>query len=139
MAGRAEASTAAVPYGAVRLFWRTLITAIAIVVTAYIVPGISWGHASYGLGDLDKWASLGITALVLGLVNAFVRPILVMISLPLTLITLGLFLFVINAVMLLIVSAIPFTGFQVDGFVPALLGSILISIVGFVVSHLLPH
>ena len=123
-----------------KLFWRTLITAIAIVVTAYIVPGITWGHASYGLGgDLDKWASLGITALVLGLVNAFVRPILVMISLPLTLITLGLFLFVINAVMLLIVSAIPFTGLQVDGFVPALLGSILISIVGFIVSHLLPH
>ncbi len=122
-----------------KLFWRTVITAIAIVVTALIVPGITWGHASYGLGEFDKWASLGITALVLGLVNAFVRPILVMISLPLTIVTLGLFLLVINALMLLLVSAIPFTGFQVDGFVPALLGSILISIVGFVVSHLLPH
>jgi putative membrane protein len=66
-----------------------------------------------------------------------VRPILVMISMPLTCLTLGLFIFVINALMLLLVSAIPQVGFAVDGFLPALVGSILISIVSGILSQVI--
>lgn len=113
---------------------RAVVTAVAIAVTAWIlnalIPGsMTWGHVDYGLGEAGKLLSLLLTAIVLGIVNAFVRPILVIISMPLTCLTLGLFIFVINALMLLLVSAIPQLGFQVDGFVSALLGSILISLV----------
>lgn len=113
---------------------RAVVTAVAIAVTAWILntiaPGsMTWGHVDYGLGEAGKLLSLLFTAVVLGIVNAFVRPILVIISLPLTCLTLGLFIFVINALMLLLVSGIAQLGFQVDGFVPALVGSILISLV----------
>ena len=113
---------------------RAVATAVAIAVTAWILntilPGsMTWGHVDYGLGEAGKLLSLLLTAIVLGIVNAFVRPILVIISMPLTCLTLGLFIFVINALMLLLVSAIPQLGFQVDGFIPALIGSILISLV----------
>jgi putative membrane protein len=113
---------------------RAVVTAVAIAVTAWLMnavaPGsMSWGHVDYGLGEAGKVLSLLLTALVLGIVNAFIRPILVVISFPLTCMTLGLFIFVINALMLLIVSAFPQLGFQVDGFLSALVGSILISLV----------
>jgi putative membrane protein len=113
---------------------RAIVTAVAIAVTAWLMntvaPGsMSWGHVDYGLGEAGNLLSLLLTALVLGIVNAFVRPILVVISFPLTCMTLGLFIFVINALMLLLVSAVPQLGFQVDGFLSALVGSILISLV----------
>ncbi|HEX9270237.1 MAG TPA: phage holin family protein [Candidatus Limnocylindria bacterium] len=121
------------------LIGRTLINAVAIVVAALLIPGITFGQASYGFGDLDRWISLVLTAFVLGIVNAFVRPIVQMISLPLTCLTLGIFYFVINGLMLLLVSAIPLLGFGVDGLLTAIIGAIVIGIVGFVVSHLIPH
>ncbi len=121
------------------LIGRTLINAVAIVVAALLIPGITFGQASYGFGDLDRWISLVLTAFVLGIVNAFVRPIVQMISLPLTCLTLGIFYFVINGLMLLLVSAIPLLGFGVDGLLTAIFGAIVIGIVGFVVSHLIPH
>jgi len=123
----------------VGLIGRTLINAVAIVVAALLIPGITFGQASYGFGDLDRWISLVLTAFVLGIVNAFVRPIVQMISLPLTCLTLGIFYFVINGLMLLLVSAIPLLGFGVDGLLTAIFGAIVIGIVGFVVSHLIPH
>lgn len=114
---------------------RAAVTAVAIWIVA-LIPGlgITWGNATYGVGDLDKYLALFLTGLVLGLVNAFVRPILMLVSLPLTCATLGLFVFVINALMLLLVSAIPQLGFHVDGFLSALIGSILISLVSGVIS-----
>ncbi len=119
---------------------RSLVTAVAIVVAAYVInlynaDAIRWGLVDYGMGEVGRYLSLFLTAIVLGIVNAFVRPILLMISLPITCATLGLFVFVINALMLLLVSAIPQLGFSVDGFLPALVGSILISIVGGVLSR----
>lgn len=116
------------------LLVRAAVTAVAIAVTAWILnaiaPGsMTWGHVDYGLGEAGKLLSLLLTAIVLGIVNSFVRPILVVISLPLTCATLGLFMFVINALMLLLVSAVPQLGFAVDGFLWALVGSILISLV----------
>lgn len=125
------------------IIWRTLINAIAIVVAAYVVniyqpDAIKWGQVDYGMGELGRYLSLALTGLVLGIVNAFVKPILVMVSMPITCLTLGLFIFVINALMLLLVSAIPFLGFVVNGFIVALVASILISIVSWALSMVLP-
>ena len=118
---------------------RAVVTAIAIAVTAWVMnsvaPGsIVWGQVDYGLGEPGRYLSLLFAAAVLGIVNAFVRPILVLVSMPITCATLGLFVFVINALMLLLVSAIPQLGLGVDGFLSALIGSILISIVSTVLS-----
>jgi putative membrane protein len=121
-----------------RIIWRALINAIAIAVAAFFVPGISWGNAAYGFGDADKYLSLLATGLVLGIVNAFIRPIIELISAPITCLTLGLFHFVIGAAMLYLVSLIPALGFQVTGPIAALLGAIVIAIVGLVLSWILP-
>lgn len=120
------------------LIWRALINAVAIFVTALVIPDISWGNVDYGMGDAGRYLSLALTGLVLGLVNAIVRPILVMVSLPITCATLGLFLLVLNGLMLLLVSAIPFLGFQVNGIIPAIIGALVISLVSFVLSKILP-
>jgi len=127
----------------VGIVWRTLINAVAIAVAAYIVnlyqpDAIKWGQVDYGLGDLGRYLSRARTGRALGVVNGIVRPILVLISMPISCLTLGLFIFVINALMLLLVSAIPFLGFTVNGFVVALAGSILISIVSWALSMVLP-
>ncbi len=121
-----------------RIVWRAVINAVAIVVASSLLPGISWGGAHYGFGDADPYASLVLTGLALGIVNAVIRPILVIVSFPITCLTVGLFLLVINALMLLLVSAIPGLGFHVDGFMTAFIGSIIISIVSFVLSRVLP-
>jgi len=121
-----------------RIIWRALINAIAIVVAAYLIPGITWGNATYGFGEVDKYISLLLTGLVLGIVNAFIRPVIELISMPITCLTLGLFHFVIGGLMLLLVSAIPGLGFQVNGIVAAFLGAIVIAIVGLVLSWFLP-
>jgi putative membrane protein len=113
---------------------RVAVTAVAIWIVALIVPGITWGNVSYGFGDLDKYVALFLTGLVLGILNAFVRPILLLVSLPITCATLGLFVFVINALMLLILSAIPSLGFHVDNFLTALIGAVLISLVSGLLS-----
>ena len=117
------------------LLLRGVVTAIAIAVTAFFVPGIHWGLVDYGLGDPGRYLSLLLAAVVLGIVNAFLRPILVVISLPLTCATLGLFIFVVNALMLWLVSQISQVGLKVDDFFPtAIIGSILISLVSGVLS-----
>ena len=95
---------------------RMLITAIALWLAALVVPGM---HLA-GFGTV-----LG-AALVLGIVNAFVRPIVVLLTLPLTIITLGLFLLVVNAMMLGLVSAM-FSGFSISGFWSAIFGAIFVS------------
>ncbi|HEY7624724.1 MAG TPA: phage holin family protein [Candidatus Limnocylindria bacterium] len=121
-----------------RIIWRALINAVAIAVAAVVVPGITWGNATYGFGDYDKYISLLLTGLVLGVVNAFIRPIIELISAPITCLTLGLFHFVISALMLYLVSLIPALGFGVNGPVAAFLGAIVIAVVGLVLSWILP-
>ena len=117
------------------LILHAVVTAIAIAIAALLVPGIHWGLVDYGLGEPGKYLSLLVTAIALGIVNAFIKPILVLISMPLTCATLGLFMFVINALLLWLVGQFPQTlGFTVDGFIPALLGSIVISLVSFLLS-----
>ena len=121
------------------LVWRALINAAAIFAAALVLsPNLSWGNVDYGLGDAGRYLSLVLTGLVLGLVNAIVKPILVLLSLPITCATLGLFLLVINGLMLLLVSAIDVLGFQVNGIWWAIIGSLVISLVSFALSKALP-
>jgi putative membrane protein len=83
--------------------------------------------------SVDNWKTLLIAALLLGVVNAVVRPIVFFLTLPLTVITLGLFLFVVNGAMLGLVGML-LGGFQVDGFWAAVLGAIIIGLVSWVAS-----
>ena len=110
----------------VSLLARWIVNAAALMLVAYLYPGVS----------VDSfWAAL-IAALVLGLVNAVVRPLLVLLTLPVTLLTLGLFIFVINALLFwLVAELVP--GFNVGGFGSALLGSILYSVITLLTSWLL--
>jgi putative membrane protein len=108
---------------------RVLVNALAIWLATEIVPGIEARRATTVL----------VAALVLGLVNAIVRPILLVLTLPLTLVTLGLFLFVLNALCLWLTSAVV-PGFDVRGFWPAFWGALLVSALswvanGFVSDH----
>jgi putative membrane protein len=120
---------------------RTIVTAVAVAIVAYVYPAIDYGN---------ELLNLAVVAVVLGLVNAFVKPIVGMLSLPLNLMTFGLFGFVINAVLLLAVAAVTEAlGFRfiVGGFPPdlgisaivaAAIGSIAISIVSAVISMVVP-
>lgn len=111
---------------------RWLVSAAGVWAAARLVPGISVEGGSAGI--------LG-AALVLGLVNAFVRPVLAWLSCGVIVLTLGLFLLVLNAGMLLLAASLSRAvgiGFVVDGFGAALLGSLVISAVTFVASLLLP-
>ncbi|MGI8878787.1 MAG: phage holin family protein [Candidatus Limnocylindria bacterium] len=121
------------------LVWRALINAVAIFVAAIVLsPNLSWCNVDYGMGDAGRYLSLVLTGLVLGLVNAIVKPILVLLSLPITVMTLGLFLLVINGLMLWLVSSIDVLGFHVNGILWAIVGSIVISLVSFLLSKVLP-
>lgn len=114
------------------LLLRLLITALSLWVATRFVPGIRFTGENYV-------ALLGV-ALVFGAVNVVVKPILKLFSLPVVLLTLGLFLFVINALMLLLTSFLSGRlgfGFYVDGFVPALLGSLVVSITASVLHFVL--
>ncbi|MGF1678943.1 MAG: phage holin family protein [Candidatus Methylacidiphilales bacterium] len=100
------------------MIFRWLFTMLTVWVAAYLIPGIQY----------DSWQALAIAALVLGLLNAVLRPILLLLSLPFLLVTLGLFLFVINALMLKL-TAFLVPGFTIEGFWSALGGALIISLI----------
>jgi putative membrane protein len=109
-----------------------LINAAALYVAVWLVPGLE-----FDFGPGDAWWKFLLVAFVFGLVNTFLRPILRIFTLPITIMTLGLFLLVINALMLLLTGAISAEldlGLTVADFLAAFLGSIVISIVGFILS-----
>ena len=108
--------------------FRLLIHMVAILIISYLLPGVIWVEG--------VWAAL-VAAFLLGIVNAVLRPILIFFTLPITVLTFGLFLLVINGLMLLLVSSIV-RGFHVNGFWGAVLGSILISLVSWILSRVLP-
>jgi putative membrane protein len=105
------------------LLIRWAIVALGLWVASRLVPGI----------HIDDTATLILAAAVLGIVNAVVRPIVVLLTLPLTVLTLGLFLWLVNAAMFGLAARLV-TGFHVAGVVPALLGSLLVSITGWIAS-----
>jgi putative membrane protein len=98
-----------------------LVTTIAILVAAYIVPGIR----------VDSLGAALIGAAILGVLNVVLKPILVVLTLPITLLTLGLFLFVVNALVFLLAGSL-LSGFHVHSFWSALLGSLIVSIVSYI-------
>ena len=115
----------------IKFFIRWAINTIALYAAVMIVPGVELG------GD---WTSLIWVALIFGLLNALLRPLLALLTCPLILLTLGLFTILINTGMLLLTSSIGQSfglDFTVDGFVPALLGSLVISVVSVVLSIIL--
>lgn len=97
---------------------KLLLTSILVIFLAYILPGVE---------IFSFWSALGV-AIILGLLNTFLKPLLIIITIPFTIITFGLFLLVINAVIILIADAI-IDGFVVDGFWWALLFSLILSFI----------
>jgi putative membrane protein len=116
-----------------KLLLRWLITSLSLFAAAEMVPGIRVGR--------DAWTAFAVMAIILGLVNATVRPILKLLSCPLIILTLGLFVLVINGVTLWLASAIAVNwfhvGFHVDGFMAAFLGALIVSIVSVVLTAVL--
>ena len=108
---------------------RVVIVMVGLWIASVLVPGIA---------IRDVWTLLG-AALLLGVINAIVRPVIVILTLPVTIVTLGLFLFVINAAMLGLAAAF-FDGFHIAGFWAALFGSVIVSITGWIASYFIgPH
>ena len=102
-----------------------LLAAVSLVITAYLVPGFV----------IQSFVAALIASVILGLVNAIVRPILVLLTLPITIVSLGLFLFVVNAITIWLAGYLT-PGFDVRGFIPALIGSIVLTLVSSVLNHL---
>lgn len=105
---------------------RLIVNGVAIIAAAYFVPGV---HVS-------GYETALIAGVILGFVNAIVRPVLFLLTLPVTLLTLGLFLFVLNAACLALTAALV-PGFRTDSFWSALLGAIVVSLVSWVLNGVL--
>ncbi|HJW12752.1 MAG TPA: phage holin family protein [Albitalea sp.] len=105
-----------------KLIVRWLLLAAALLLVAHLYPGV----------EVKSFGSAMIAALVLGLFNTLLRPVLVLLTLPVTLLTLGLFLFVINAAMFYAAARV-LEGFTVTGFGAALIGSLIYSLCGMVI------
>lgn len=105
------------------IFIRTLITMLGLFLASRLIPGVG----------LEGVGNFIIAALLLGLANAFVRPVMFLLTLPLTIVTLGLFIFILNAAMFGLVAAL-LDNFYVSGFWPALFGAIIVSITSIVAS-----
>lgn len=102
---------------------RWLLNIIALIITAAILPGF----------QLTVWAAI-LGSLFLGIINAVIRPLLLILTLPLNLVTLGLFTFVINGFMLWITS-VTIRGFDINGFGWAIVSALLFSVISFVISY----
>jgi putative membrane protein len=115
-----------------KLLVRWLLSAAALLAVAHLYSGV----------EVRSFSSALIAALVIGLFNAVLRPVLVVLTLPVTVLTLGLFLFVINALMFWSAAGL-LEGFHVQGFTAALIGSLLYTLLGMVVNsaldRLFPH
>jgi putative membrane protein len=107
------------------LLVKILVSAVAVIISAYLIPGVG----------VDSILTAVIVAIVLGLLNAIVKPILVILTIPVTIITLGLFLLVINVIIIYLTDYLV-PGFSVTGFIPALLFSIVLAIVGWILNSI---
>jgi putative membrane protein len=110
----------------VELLAHLLITAALLLLVAGVVPGV----------NVEGWSAALIGAMVLGLVNFFVRPFMVLLTLPLTILTLGLFLLVVNALMLWLVSVLV-PGIRVESFGSAVIGSLVLSLLNLAITALI--
>ena len=110
----------------IKLIAKWLLLAAALLFVAYLYPGV----------EVKSFGSAMIAAFVIGLLNTVVRPILVLLTLPVTILTVGLFLFVINALMFWAAGSM-LDGFNVTGFVASLIGSLIYSVLGIVIESAL--
>ena len=109
-----------------KIILRILIGALALLGVAYLIPGV----------NVESFYAAVIAAIILGVLNFFVRPVLLLLTLPITIVTLGLFTFVINAALFMFAASF-IDGFSVDSFLSALIGSILVSVASAVGNKLL--
>jgi putative membrane protein len=107
---------------------KLLLTSVAVLIAGYLLPGV---HVS------TFWTAL-LVALVLSFLNLFLKPLMVLLTIPFTVITFGLFLLVINALIIMIAGSLV-TGFKVDGFWWAMLFSIILSVVSSLLESLVKH
>jgi putative membrane protein len=116
------------------LLWRLVINAAALWTATRVVPGVSFS---------EDWVLLLGVAVVFGVLNVLVRPLLKLLTFPVLIVTLGLFIFVLNAIMLWLTSSVSDAlglGFRVDGFGSAFLGALVVSVVNFALTlFLMPH
>ena len=110
-----------------RFLLRLVLNGIAIIVAAWFVPGVHVAGPGPAL----------IAGALLGLVNALIRPLLLILTFPFTLLTLGLFIFVVNAICFGLTAALV-PGFNLDGFLAAFLGALVVTVVSWLLSALLP-
>ena len=111
-----------------KLIAKLLIIALVILALPSFVPGISIAQSAYGTALL--------VAVLFGILNAVVRPVILLVAFPITILTFGLFSFVVNALLFWGVGTF-LKGFEISGFIPALLGSLVISVVSSVMNTLL--
>lgn len=110
-----------------KLLAKWVLSAVALLFVAYIYGGV----------QVSSFPAALVAALVLGLLNAVVRPVLVVLTLPVTVVTLGLFLFVVNALIFWLAATLLGDSFQVRGFVGALIGSLIYTVLGVIIESAL--
>ncbi|OGG15233.1 hypothetical protein A2773_04680 [Candidatus Gottesmanbacteria bacterium RIFCSPHIGHO2_01_FULL_39_10] len=106
-----------------KLIIELLIKAFVLLVTTRLVPGF----------NIDSWTTALIVAFILGVLNIFIKPILLFLTLPATILTLGLFMFVVNALLLIIASKLV-SGFQIESFGTAIIAAVVITIISSLVN-----
>lgn len=108
-----------------KLILHVVVVALALLLSAYVIPGI----------EVDSLYIALVAAFIIGLLNLVVRPILFILTLPLTILTFGLFAFVLNALIFWFAASF-IDGFSVEGFIPALLGSVVVALASSMASNL---
>ncbi|WP_161883714.1 phage holin family protein [Deinococcus alpinitundrae] len=109
---------------------KLIISAAALYLVTRLYSGVSFEPGS-------TWINVLIAALVMGIINAIIRPILLLLSLPINVLTLGLFTLVVNALMLMLVASL--TALNVAGFVGAFVGAIILTVLNWLIDLILPH
>ncbi|HEX9436599.1 MAG TPA: phage holin family protein [Candidatus Limnocylindria bacterium] len=117
---------------------RMVVTAASLGIADYLLEGIRFDPPSYTADAQTNYLlALAIAAIVLGVLNAIVRPVLLLLSMPITCVTLGLFVLVVNGLMLLILSWLPL-GFRVSDIFAAIIGALIVGVVSFFLNRVVP-
>jgi putative membrane protein len=117
---------------------RMLVTAASLGIADYLLDGIRFEPPQYTADAQTNYLlALAIAAVILGILNAVVRPILLVLSMPITCVTLGLFVLVVNGFMLIILSWLPL-GFRVDNILQAIIAALIVGVVSFFLNRIVP-
>lgn len=117
---------------------RAVVGAASLGIADYLLEGIRFDPPAYTADAQTNYLlALTIAAILLGVLNAVVRPVLLLLSMPITCLTLGLFILVVNGLMLIVLSWLP-VGFVVDGLFSAIVGALIVGIVSFFLNRMVP-